>query len=265
MAGRVKIKDIEENIKEMEINDALNHLYDLKLETGLSLDKLISKYTKKKDLLDLEHARFNEMCKFEREAYSKGATFIAGVDEAGRGPLAGPVVAAAVILPENIFIPKLNDSKKLSSKQRDELYSIIMEKAIAYGVGMSDEKCIDEINILNATKKAMEEAVLDLKPVPDFLLTDAVGLQNLKIPQWNIIGGDALSTSIAAASIIAKVTRDRIIEELDTVYPQYGFAKHKGYGTKEHIDAIKKFGICPIHRMSFVKNFTGYKQIMMDL
>ena len=166
------------------------------------------------------------------------------------------MVAAAVILPENIFIHGLNDSKKLSEKQREELYAIITEKAIAYDVGIVDEKIIDELNILNATKMAMEVAVESLKVKPDLLLIDAVKLDGLKMKQKSIIKGDALSISIAAASVIAKVTRDRLIDEMDTTYPNYGFKKHKGYGTKEHIDAIKKFGICPIHRISYTKNFT---------
>lgn len=213
----------------------------------------------KRRLKDMEKevARFNKMCQYERNAYKEGCRFIAGIDEAGRGPLAGPVVAAAVILPEGIFIEGLNDSKQLSPAQRDMLYDIVTEKAVAYGIGIVDEKCIDEINILNAAKKAMEMAVAGLKPQPDLLLIDAVKLDNLALKQLSIIKGDALSVSIAAASIVAKVTRDRMIENMDTIYPQYGFSKHKGYGTKEHIDAIKKFGICPIHRLSFTKKFTS--------
>lgn len=213
----------------------------------------------KRRLKDMEKevARFNKMCEYERNAYKEGCRLIAGIDEAGRGPLAGPVVAAAVILPEGIFIEGLNDSKQLSPSQRDKLYDIVTENAVAYGIGIVDEKCIDEINILNATKKAMEMAVAGLKPQPDLLLLDAVKLDKLALKQLSIIKGDTLSISIAAASIVAKVTRDRMIENMDTIYPQYGFSKHKGYGTKEHIDAIKKFGICPIHRLSFTKKFTS--------
>ena len=195
------------------------------------------------------------MCNYENGAFKKGYKYIGGIDEAGRGPLAGPVVAAVVIFPENIFIENLKDSKKLSSKQRDVLYEKIKREALAFEIGLSDEKCIDKINILNATKKAMEQAVNSLKIKPDILLIDAVKLDNLSIPQISIVNGDNLSISVAAASIIAKVTRDRLIEQYDNIYPQYGFAKHKGYGTKEHIEAIKKYGICPIHRLSFVKNF----------
>jgi ribonuclease HII len=209
---------------------------------------------KKREALEKERRRFLEMCVFEEEAYSAGARLIAGMDEAGRGPLAGPVVAACVILPRDVFIAGLNDSKKCSPKLRDKLYDEIIEKAVAFGVGTADEKCIDDINILNATKSAMMSAYRDLKPKPDLLLIDAVRLETLDIRQRPIIKGDSLSVSIAAASIIAKVTRDRMIGEMDALYPEYGFGKHKGYGTAEHINAIKKYGICPIHRISFTKN-----------
>jgi len=203
-----------------------------------------------------EYTRFMQMRSYEAEAYSKGISLVAGVDEAGRGPLAGPVVAAAVILPEDVFIEGLNDSKKLTPRKRDLLFDIIKEKAVAYGIGIVDEKFIDETNILIATKKAMEIAIRSLNPQPELLLIDAVRLEEVDIRQIPIIKGDSLSISIAAASIIAKVTRDRLLEEMDSLYPQYGFKKHKGYGTKEHINAIKKYGICPIHRVSFTKNFT---------
>lgn len=208
------------------------------------------------EALEIERNRFDIMCIFEKEARAQGYCLIAGVDEAGRGPLAGPVVAAAVILPEDVFIPGLNDSKKLTPKKRDELYDIIIEKAISWAAGYADEKCIDDINILNATKRAMSDAINALKPTPDKVLIDAVKLTDIKLPQEAIIKGDAKSISIAAASIIAKVTRDRLLDAVDAQYPDYGFAKHKGYGTEEHINAIKKNGICPIHRISFTKNFT---------
>ena len=210
---------------------------------------------KKLEALEKEKQRFLQMCAYEMEAYNAGARLVAGTDEAGRGPLAGPVVAACVILPREVFIPGLNDSKKCTPRQRDRLYDEIVDKAVALGIGISDEKCIDEINILNATKKAMVTAFNELKPVPDLLLIDAVRLEMLDVPQKPIIKGDSLSISIAAASILAKVTRDRLIDEMDAVYPQYGFVRHKGYGTEEHINAIKKYGICPIHRISFIKNF----------
>ncbi|HEX2947416.1 MAG TPA: ribonuclease HII [Clostridia bacterium] len=203
-----------------------------------------------------EIERLKAMSTYEMEAYGSGYRLVAGMDEAGRGPLAGPVVAACVILPEGCLIENVNDSKKLTAAQREKLYDIIIEKSISFGVGIVDEKCIDEINILNATKMAMKRAVEQLKPRPDILLIDAVHLDDVDVPQKSIIKGDALSISIAAASIIAKVTRDRIIDEADGVYPLYGFKNHKGYGTPEHINAIKKYGLCPIHRISFTKNFT---------
>lgn len=204
-----------------------------------------------------EFKRLEEMSKYEKEAYSKGCRCVAGIDEAGRGPLAGPVVAACVMLPEKCFIEGLDDSKKLTPAQRDKLYDIIVKKAVSIGIGIVDEKCIDKINILNATKLAMEKAVGRMAAKPDMLLIDAMELKGVDICQAAIIKGDTLSISIAAASIIAKVTRDRLIIEADNKYPAYGFKRHKGYGTAEHINAIKKFGVCPIHRISFTKNLTG--------
>lgn len=203
-----------------------------------------------------EALRYKNMCTYEAEAYKKGAKVIAGVDEAGRGPLAGPVVAAAVVLPEGIIIEKLNDSKKLTAKKRQEIFEVIVEKAVDYSIGIVDEKCIDEINILNATKKAMKIAISNLSIRPDIVLIDAVELNDISVKQVSIIKGDALSISIAAASILAKVTRDKMMVEMDKIYPQYGFAKHKGYGTKAHIEAIKKYGITPIHRLTFTRKFT---------
>ncbi len=256
MAGKIKIKDVEMQLADRDIEAALEMIYKIREDHGVALDKLLDKYLKKKAAYDKERARYQKMCCFEEDAYKKGVRFIAGIDEAGRGPLAGPVVAAAVILPENIFIEGLNDSKQLSEQKRERLYDIITEKAVSYGVGIVDEKCIDEINILNATKKAMEVAVSHLKPQPELILIDAVDLNNVNIRKISIVKGDSLSISIAAASVIAKVTRDRMICDMDLKYPRYGFARHKGYGTKDHIDAIKKYGICPIHRVSFTKNFT---------
>lgn len=181
---------------------------------------------------------------------------LAGVDEAGRGPLAGPVVCACVIMPleENKIIDGIDDSKKLSAKKREELYDKIIERAISYKIVEIDQNIIDEINILNATKRGMEEALEGLGITPDRVLIDAVKINTL-IPQENIIKGDALSYNIASASILAKVYRDRLMEKFDEVYPQYGFKKHKGYGTKLHIEAIKTFGECPIHRQTFIKKF----------
>ncbi|MBN2220583.1 MAG: ribonuclease HII, partial [Vallitaleaceae bacterium] len=182
-------------------------------------------------------------------------SYIAGIDEAGRGPLAGPVVAAAVILKREDPIDYVDDSKKISSKLRERLYEEIIQRSFSYGVGVIGEKRIDEINILQATYEAMKEAVRQLKVTPDLLLNDAVVIPGLMMDQVKIIKGDSKSLSIAAASILAKVTRDRIMEAYDELYPMYGFASNKGYGSNEHIEAIKKYGPCPIHRNSFIKNF----------
>lgn len=191
---------------------------------------------------------------FERDLLASGARLIGGMDEAGRGPLAGPVVAACVIMPLDDIIEGVDDSKKVSEKKREILYDKIIEKAIAYKICLADEKVIDDINILNATKKAMTECVTGLSVRPDIVLVDAVKLA-LEVPTKAIIKGDALSYSIAAASILAKVYRDRLMREYDMIYPAYGFAKHKGYGTKEHIDAIRVVGPSPIHRRSFITHF----------
>ncbi len=227
-----------------------------KTEMSRAEKKQAEKLEKQKLAHEKEMLRLESMYVYERQAYQHGYKLIAGMDEAGRGPLAGPVVAACVILPEDCLIEGVNDSKKLSAEKRERLYDIIIEKAVSVGVGIIDEKTIDEINILNATKLAMKKAAEQVKPVPDLLLVDAVKLDNIDIPQMPIIKGDSLSLSIAAASIIAKVTRDRLIDEADSIYPTYGFKDHKGYGTPQHIEAIKKYGICPIHRISFTKNFT---------
>ena len=190
------------------------------------------------------------MKEFETELYNNGINFIAGIDEVGRGPLVGPVVTAAVILPKDFYDERINDSKKLTEKKRELLYYVIMENAISVGIGISNEDVIDEINILNATKRAMLEAVNNLNVKPEHLLIDAVKL-NTDIPQTSIIKGDAKSESIAAASIIAKVTRDRMMVELDKIHPEYDFKHNKGYGTKKHIEAIRKYGIINEHRKTF--------------
>lgn len=200
-----------------------------------------------------EIERLRELSKFEKEEYEKGYTCIAGIDEAGRGPLAGPVVAAAVILPKDALIDGVNDSKKLSEKKREKLYDDIVENAVAWGVGIVEHTVIDEINILNATRRAMKLAIENLIVKPDFILIDAEKKVDTNgIPYLPIIKGDALSISIGAASIIAKVTRDRIMREYDKIFPMYGFEKHKGYGTKAHVEALKEFGPCMIHRKSFL-------------
>lgn len=203
-----------------------------------------------------EIERLNILKQEEKKLYEGNIEFICGIDEAGRGPLAGPVVVGAVILPENSFIEGVNDSKKVSEKKREKLYEQITQEAIAYSVGIVDQKTIDEINILNATKLGVKIALEGLKQKPDIIMVDALNnIDTLGIPYISVIKGDAKNYSIAAASIIAKVTRDRIMRQWDEVYPAYGFAKHKGYGTAEHIRVIKENGPCILHRKSFIKNF----------
>ena len=205
--------------------------------------------------LALERVRLEGMREFENK-YSDLA-YVAGIDEAGRGPLAGPVVAAAVILPKDIFLPFLNDSKKVTEKRRDVLFDEIKQNAIAYGIGIASNTLIDEINILQATYEAMREAIHALEKTPDVLLVDAVHIPDINIKQVGIVKGDAKSVNIAAASILAKVTRDRLMAEYDKIYPEYGFASNKGYGTATHIAALKEVGPCAIHRKSFIGNFVS--------
>lgn len=192
----------------------------------------------------------------EMKLYENNIEYICGIDEAGRGPLAGPVVVGAVILPKDSFIEGVNDSKKISEKKREKIYEQILEEAISYSVGIVDQKTIDEINILNATKLGVKIALEGLKQRPDVIMVDALNnMDTLGIPYISVVKGDAKNYSIAAASIIAKVTRDRIMQEWDEIYPIYGFSKHKGYGTAEHIRVIKENGPCILHRKSFIKNF----------
>ena len=215
-----------------------------------------------------ELARLNELKKVENELYvQKNIKYIAGIDEAGRGPLAGPVVVACCLMPKNSMIEGVNDSKKVSEKKREKLYDLITQEAISYGVGIIGQKEIDEINILQATKKGLTIAIKEMEKKlaenpelginkPDAILVDALTkIDTDGIPYKSIIHGDAISYSIACSSIIAKVTRDRIMRQWDEIYPEYGFAKHKGYGTAAHIKAIKEYGLCPLHRISFTKNF----------
>lgn len=188
---------------------------------------------------------------FESGIWSGGAEWIAGVDEAGRGPLAGPVVAAAVVFPKHVFLDGVNDSKKIRPRQREILYDLIRSRAAAVGVGVADEREIDRINILQATYRAMRSAILNLSVAPDHVLVDGRAIPEIAVPQTAIVKGDQKSFTIAAASIVAKVTRDRIMVEYDGQFPQYGFARHKGYGTRLHVDAIRKHGPCELHRRSF--------------
>ena len=217
------------------------------------VQSVIASANKRLEAFEKEKKRSFELLKYEREysAYS----YICGIDEVGRGPLAGPVVAGAVILPKDCDILYINDSKQLSEKKREELYEVIMDKAVATGLGYATPERIDEINILQATYEAMREAINALGVHPDLLLNDAVTIPGLSMKQVPIIKGDAKSMSIGAASIIAKVTRDRLMVQYDEVFPEYDFAGNKGYGSAQHIEAIKKYGPTPIHRRSFIKNF----------
>lgn len=224
-------------------------------DTRAGVIRLVQSAAKKLAACEKEVERVQQMLSFEREYASYGV--ICGIDEAGRGPLAGPVVAAAVILDMNCPILYVNDSKQLSEKKREALYDEIMEKAVSVGVGIASPRTIDEINILQADYEAMREAVGRLSPKPDVLLNDAVTIPSIDARQVPIIKGDAKSLSIAAASIIAKVTRDRMMREYDILFPEYGFAKNKGYGTADHITALKTYGPSPIHRRSFISHFVS--------
>ena len=203
-----------------------------------------------------ELERLTKLKEIEKDLHSKGFKNICGIDEAGRGPLAGPVVVAGVIMPEDSMIEGVNDSKKVSEKKREKLYDQILEEAISYSVAVIGQDVIDDINILNATKMGLTKVVEEQEVKPDLIIVDALNHIDTKgIPYDSIIKGDAKCYSISAASIIAKVTRDRIMRQWDEIYPQYGFSKHKGYGTKMNIEAIKEYGLCPIHRKSFTKHF----------
>ena len=205
-----------------------------------------------------ELERLTKIKEIEKDLYSKGFKNICGIDEAGRGPLAGPVVVAGVIMPQHSMIEGINDSKKVTEKRREKLYDVIKEEAISYSIAVIDHHVIDDINILNATKQGVTEVVDGLDVKPDLIIVDALTHINTRgIPYEPIIKGDAKCYNIAAASILAKVTRDRIMRQWDEIYPQYGFSSHKGYGTAKHIAAIKEYGLCPIHRLTFTKHFTN--------
>lgn len=249
-------KKISEIKLEFEQADAREQgiLYEkYQADTRSGVVSLIARYKKMQEKLEAEKARMDRMQIYERKYADY--TAICGIDEVGRGPLAGPVVAGAVILPKDLDILYLNDSKQLSEKKREELYDEIMDKAVATGIGMVSPEKIDRFNILQATYEAMRLAVSKLSVSPDLLLNDAVTIPGLSMKQVPIIKGDARSASIAAASIIAKVTRDRLMTEYDKIFPEYGFAGNKGYGSAAHIEALKQFGPTPIHRKTFIKNF----------
>lgn len=248
------VKDIRLALEEASEEERELLIKSLEKDERQGVQKLVERYIKRQRAYEEELKRLDGMLIYERQYGDSDR--ICGIDEAGRGPLAGPVVAGAVILPKDLKIMYLNDSKQLSPRIRDCLYDEIMGKALAVGVGVVPPECIDEVNILQATYKAMRMALDDLKVLPDVLLNDAVIIPQVDIPQVKIIKGDSKSLSIAAASVIAKVTRDRMMETYDQIFPEYGFAKHKGYGTKEHVEAIKKYGPSPIHRATFIKNLS---------
>ncbi len=254
MLKRMNVKEINKIIRKVEIDEYMKYIELLRNDERKSVQKIALKLAKTLDDRRKEEKRLEEIRIYEKEGYKKGYTYIGGVDEAGRGPLAGPVVASVVVFDEKTIIYGVNDSKKLSPQKREELFAIIKEKALDYGIGIVNNEEIDEFNILNATHMAMKKAINNLKNKPDYLLIDATKIPNINITQNPIIKGDSKSISIAAASILAKVTRDKIMEEYNEIYPEYGFLKHKGYGTQEHYDAIKAYGITPIHRKSFLKS-----------
>lgn len=249
------IQEIKERFKNTPIQELPAFCEIYRADERKGVQKLVEQGHKRIQALEQEKERLKQMREFEREYEHLG--YICGIDEVGRGPFAGPVVAGAVILPPDCEILYVNDSKQLSEKMREQLYDEIMEKAVSVAVGYASPQRIDEINILQATYEAMREAVSKLDVTPQILLNDAVTIPQITIPQVPIIKGDAKSISIAAASIVAKVTRDRLMREYDKIMPEYGFASNKGYGSKEHIEAIKKYGPTPIHRRSFIHNVTG--------
>lgn len=249
---KASISDIKNRLESLSVHELRMALGEYESDDRSGVRKLVERFSKKILAYNQELDRLFKMKAYERKY--DDYNYICGIDEVGRGPLCGPVVSAAVVLPKDVDILYVNDSKKLSEKKREELYEIIYEKAIAIGVGIVNVDVIDEINILNATYKSMQEAIANLEITPQVILVDAVTIPDISIKQEAIIKGDSKSISIAAASIIAKVTRDHMLKTFDKLYPEYLLSKNKGYGTKEHIDALKKYGACPIHRKSFIKN-----------
>lgn len=243
------ISILKQQIDNGRLNEAV--LEELKKDERKGVQKLIHTYEKRIAKEKELEKQFLEMCLYEDEAFAKGKQYVAGIDEAGRGPLAGPVVAAAVILPQDFKLLGLNDSKQINEATREKFFTIIKQEAISYGISIINNETIDEINIFEATKLAMREAVNQLNPMPDHVLIDAVQLKGLQCTSESIIKGDAKSISIAAASILAKVTRDHLMKELHCQYPNYDFTSNMGYGTKHHLDMLQKYGATPYHRKSF--------------
>jgi ribonuclease HII len=249
------LKQIKDELSQLELEELKNAIEIYKEDQRAGVKKLIAQFEKNIEKHTIECERIKNISQYEQEQYAKGKNYVAGIDEVGRGPLAGPVVTCSVILPKDCFILGINDSKKLSEAKREELYIKIKQEAIAISIGIIDVDTIDHINILQATYKAMQQSIEKLSQKPDILLVDAVTIPNIDIEQVGIIKGDAKSITIGAASIVAKVTRDHMMNDYHQLFPEYGFDKNKGYGTAEHIEAIKKYGLCPIHRRTFVKNF----------
>ena len=249
-----KISDIQKEYKEATIDVLPDFIQEYISDGRPGVSKLIGQAQKRMEKLRIEKERIEKLKEFEYKYWEK-YDYVGGIDEVGRGPLAGPVVTACVVLPKDCDILYINDSKKLSASKREELYEEIMEKALSVSIGVVSEARIDEINILQATYEAMRQAINDSKVQPQVMLNDAVTIPGIDIPQVPIIKGDAKSISIGAASIIAKVTRDRMMVEYDSIYPEYHFASNKGYGSAEHIEALKEYGPCPIHRRTFIGNF----------
>lgn len=251
MAGWTQ-KALAEKVSGMDPEKALAWLLEMSPESGGKAEKLVEIQLRRIKVLDKERARLSGLRSMEEDLWREGFRFVGGVDEAGRGPLAGPVAAACVILPRDVWLEKLDDSKKLSAEVRDRLYGEIRLKAVAWGVGICDHGYIDRVNILNATKKAMMLAVGAMKISPDALVIDALRL-DMDLRQVSVPRADSLCAAVSAASVMAKVTRDRLMEAMDAKYPEYGFIRNKGYGTPEHLDAIRRLGLTPIHRRSFTR------------
>ena len=247
------ISEIKEELQAANENELPEFIGEYQGDSRAGVIRLVETAAKRLAALEKERQRIEGMRRYEEQFAEY--TYICGIDEAGRGPLAGPVVAGAVILPRDCRILYINDSKQMTEKKREELYEVIREQAVSWAVGYASPARIDEINILQATYEAMREAIGRLSVVPDLLLNDAVTIPQISIKQVPIIKGDARSISIGAASIVAKVTRDRLMVQYDEVYPAYGFASNKGYGAQAHVDALKKYGPCPIHRKSFITHF----------
>jgi ribonuclease HII len=249
------VEHIKSHLNQLDIHDLEKELELLKSDRRKSVEKLVKTYYKRVQKHYHELERLSRLWDYENALYAKGFQYIAGVDEAGRGPLAGSVFAAAVILPKDVIIPGIDDSKKLSSKKREQLYDMITEQALDYSIVSISEQEIDRINIRHAAHKGMILAIQQLKIKPQYVLIDGEDIPNMPYKHAGIVKGDSLSISIGAASILAKVSRDRYIQKFDDIYPEYGFGKHKGYGTEEHIRAIKEHGLCPIHRRTFTSKF----------